>query len=208
MSPQQVWIKLIQESAEQAPYKVKPILRKIIDMGDNCPRKEKQFRNFVSNSMSLRNKEDVITEVWDYLQKCRTNEQRQLKNMDSVQTNEGNVTTITLLSINVKEQPIVEEDQLNSIEQTEENTRKGIDATKQDHEIIDSSKAIKAIKKVLKKSPGQRMKLKELRKQVKIQLALEKYSKDQLKALIDKHLKAKTLRRVKIEGKTVLLLSK
>jgi cell growth-regulating nucleolar protein len=202
LSPQQSWIQLVQKSADTAPYKVQHILKKIIDLGDNCPRKEKQFRNFVANSLSLRNGEDVITELWTYLQKCRTQEPG-LKNGDKGEVEEDTKATYNPDS-NVQVQP--KGNQKNS----EGKILEGMEATTLalNGKEMEPAKVIKAMKKVLKKSPGQKMKLKELRKQIKIQLELEKHSKQQLKDLIERQLAANSISRVRLEGKTVLLLSK
>jgi cell growth-regulating nucleolar protein len=202
LSPQQSWIQLVQKSAETAPNKVQHILRKILDLGDNCPRKEKQFRNFVSNSLSLRNGEDVITEVWNYLQKCRTQEPG-MKNTVSGEIEEDEKgADVDVVQPKGNERSIEDKKQ--------GKIQEGVDATPgplHDKEI-EPSKVIKAMKKALKKSPGQKMKLKELRKQIKNQLEFDKHTKGQLKKLIESQLTANNISRVRLEGKIVLLLSK
>jgi cell growth-regulating nucleolar protein len=202
LSPQQSWIQLVQKSAETAPYKVQNILKKILDLGDNCPRKEKQFRNFVSNSLSLRNGEDVITEVWDYLQKCRTQEPG-VNDRVSEEIEEDEKDTDVQVVQPKGDQRSIEEKKQGKIQD-------GVDATPgpSHDKDIEPSKVIKAMKKALKKSPGQKMKLKELRKQIKNQLELEKHTKGQLKRLIERQLAANNTSRVRLEGKTVFLLSK
>lgn len=202
LSPQQSWIQLVQKSADTAPYKVQHILKKIIDLGDNCPRKEKQFHNFVANSLSLRNGEDLITEVWNYLQKCRAKELG-LKNGDYGEVKED-AKSADNPDCNAQVQPKGNQQNI------QEKILEGIGATPLTlhGKEIEPAKVIKAMKKALKKSPGQKMKLKELRKQIKIQLELEKHSKRQLKQLIERQLAANNISRVRLEGKTVLLLSK
>jgi len=59
---------------------------------------------------------------------------------------------------------------------------------------------------MLRKSPGQKMKLKALRKEVQTTLALEKNIKGHLKALMQKHLATNAID-LKLDGKTVFLLS-
>ena len=182
-----------------------------MELGDNCPRKEKQFRNFVSNSLSLRNnKEDalLITELWAFLQKCRVDEQQieQAKETSAVETKttaaSQEQSSKLLLSNEVVERSIAE----TTIEANSE-TNQMFEAHQDDgnHKLVEY-KVIKAMKKVLKKSPGQKMKLKELRKQVKVKLALEKQLKGQLKIFMNEQLKANIIDKVKLDGKTVLLI--
>lgn len=211
MTPQQLWIQLIAKSVEKAQPRLKHLLNKIVELGDNCPRKEKQFRNFVSNSLSLRNnKEDalLITDLWTFLQKCRADEQQieQAKETNAMETKSTASLQVQSNKVLVFNK-VVESSIAETTIEADSETHQMFETHQDDgnHKLVES-KVIKAMKKVLKKSPGQKMKLKELRKQVKIKLALEKQLKGQLKMFMNEQLKANIIDKVKLDGKTVLLL--
>ena len=55
-SPQEAWMALIQRASQSASPDLKHYMNQI-SMLDNVPRKEKQFRNFTSNSLNLRGRQ-------------------------------------------------------------------------------------------------------------------------------------------------------
>jgi len=65
---QEAWMELIKISLPAAPDLLKPFLHKLMNY-DNVPRKEKEFVNFVRNSLKIRNSnpDTVIESLWNYL---------------------------------------------------------------------------------------------------------------------------------------------
>jgi LYAR-type C2HC zinc finger len=90
LTPQQAWMDLIQSSIDSAPQQLKSYLETITTL-DNVPRKEKQFRNFASNSLQLANRRGgqqsseqiIVTEIWKHLNTFR--EQRKEKQQSEQQ---------------------------------------------------------------------------------------------------------------------------
>jgi hypothetical protein len=73
VTPQQAWMDLITSSVESAPPNLRDFMQALTHL-DNVPRKEKQFRNFASNSLNLRgnkNGDSIVGEIWGLLKRLR-----------------------------------------------------------------------------------------------------------------------------------------
>ena len=73
LNPQEIWNNLIMEASERksdAPSSIHCHLDTLTSCS-NVPRKEKQFRNFASNSLRLRSNDVSVGLVWDFLSKLR-----------------------------------------------------------------------------------------------------------------------------------------
>lgn len=131
---------------------------------ENVPRKEKPFRNFLTNSLKLKGKsgEKAKAGMWALLVKIR-NEERKKREGDSA-------TAKTK-----QEGPKQEEnkDETNNAEEISrsEPARKLDEA--ESSEMPSEKKLAKAMKKALKAAPNRELKFKSLRKQVQTSLALK-----------------------------------
>jgi hypothetical protein len=73
VTPQQAWMDLITSSVDSAPPNLRDFMQALTHL-DNVPRKEKQFRNFASNSLNLRgnkNGDSIVGEIWGLLKRLR-----------------------------------------------------------------------------------------------------------------------------------------
>jgi len=177
------WTNLIVEASKTAPISLRVVLEKI-SLVDNVPRKEKQFRNFLSNSFRFKNTL-IVTKIWEHLM-ALSKSKRTTKSVEiDVKTKSVEIDVKTKCDeIDVKEKC--------ETKQTQYNTNK-----------VKSKHVAKAMRKVLKKEPKKKLKLKELRKRVKTKL-LFKGKKDELKALIMNQLKIGKI--ATIENKKIVKL--
>jgi len=134
---------------------------------ENVPRKEKQFRNFLTNSLKLKGKSGEKTKdgMWALLVKVR-NEQRE-KREDSAAAKTAK-----------PEEPKQEEnkDETNNAQEIprSEPSKKLDEAESSEMSELPSEKKLtKAMKKALKAAPNRQLKFKSLRKQVQTSLALK-----------------------------------
>mmetsp|Transcript_31688 Transcript_31688/g.75630 ORF Transcript_31688/g.75630 Transcript_31688/m.75630 type:complete len:291 (-) Transcript_31688:71-943(-) len=163
LTPQEAWQNTIQSAVEQAPEGLRTYMTQLADL-ENVPRKEKPFRNFLTNSLKLKGKsgEKAKAGMWALLVKIR-NEERKKREGDSA-------TAKTK-----QEGPKQEEnkDETNNAEEISrsEPARKLDEA--ESSEMPSEKKLAKAMKKALKAAPNRELKFKSLRKQVQTSLALK-----------------------------------
>jgi hypothetical protein len=78
LSPQEAWMELLHSSIPTAPPSIKSYLQTMVQL-DNVPRKEKQFRNFATNSLNFRgnNAKKELDSIWNFLKKQKEKQQKQ-----------------------------------------------------------------------------------------------------------------------------------
>ena len=139
---------------------------------ENVPRKEKPFRNFLTNSLKLKGASGEKTKagMWALLVKVR-DEQRKKRDEDSAAAKTAN-------QANQKEpkQEENKEDNKDEANNAKEISRseppKKLDEA-ESSEMPSEKKLTKAMKKALKAAPNRQLKFKTLRKQVQTSLALK-----------------------------------
>ena len=205
-SPQEHWMELINDSIQDAPSDLKPWLEKISSLGDNVPRKEKQFGNLVANSLKLHNK-CVIDKIWQYLQS-----RREMKLKSDAQDNSKDSAT---KHSHAKFQEKVEQQMsscpsittVHDSQMNKESPARCVVPEEEDDKIFPSDEQVaKAIKKILKKAPGNRINFKTLKKEVENRLLLKKQQSRILKGLLRQKIESGKIDKVKLDGKEVALL--
>eukprot|EP00339_Tiarina_fusa_P025023 CAMPEP_0117041984 /NCGR_PEP_ID=MMETSP0472-20121206/29271_1 /TAXON_ID=693140 ORGANISM="Tiarina fusus, Strain LIS" /NCGR_SAMPLE_ID=MMETSP0472 /ASSEMBLY_ACC=CAM_ASM_000603 /LENGTH=165 /DNA_ID=CAMNT_0004753113 /DNA_START=237 /DNA_END=731 /DNA_ORIENTATION=+ len=161
---------------------------------DNIPRKEKQFRNFTSNSLGLRGaNEKVVGEIWNVLkaerEKRQAVKQEQMEKEKKKQQQEE--------SQKVKEKKVASDDD-ESEDEVESKTKEPKTKNSDD---IDPKRIKKVVKKALRKAPNRSMKIKELRKLLGDKLGVPKSEKKRLKDLIAKAPSIFKKDQIKVDGK-------
>ena len=88
-TPQEEWMDVIQTCIENgetssSSNSLTTYLKQMSNL-ENIPRKEKQFRNFTSNSLNLKGKHgtQIVTDLWNVLSKERTNRIEQRKKQEA-----------------------------------------------------------------------------------------------------------------------------
>lgn len=194
---------LIVAASLTAPASIRQYMEMLASL-DNVPRKPKQFRNFTANSLNLRGKHAtrIVDSLWNHLSELRAKEQ------DAKVKEEG------------KPKHKMEEDEhKNRNEQEEKDTSDVNEPAKEltascasenmetegtrKRNDISPKKVKKAMKKVLKKAPGQKMKVKALRRAVRNYLECDKSCKPKVKAIIAEQLVGSDL--IRVDGKLVIL---
>jgi cell growth-regulating nucleolar protein len=209
LTPQELWISILTESLDNnCPPDLTSYIQQIISY-ENVPRKEKAFRNFASNSLKLygRQGDTIIASLWKHF--CATRQKR---------TEEKEAKEKAAAKAKSAEEEKKKES--SSAEKTDsesENETKNVDKSSSRSTSISEptpSKAhkkivSKAIKKALKKAPKHELKLKELRKMIKGEVALKKSikGKDEWKKIIKESI-LKSKKSMKLEGKKVILIDK
>lgn len=164
-NPAEEWKMIILEAGEKAPSKsLQSVFTKLSEY-DNVPRKEKQFLNFVSNSLRIHD----ASVIWEYINNLR-------KNKEQIEPE--------------KTQKLIKEnEQMESHIIDKKNTKEVIEAKKTSNEKkeITGKQVSKAVKKVLKKEPNHKLKMKELRRKVKLKLSLQ-VKKHELKKILKKEI--------------------
>mmetsp|Transcript_38355 Transcript_38355/g.43792 ORF Transcript_38355/g.43792 Transcript_38355/m.43792 type:complete len:258 (-) Transcript_38355:76-849(-) len=175
-NPQEVWMNLLQQCTEtaDAPQSIRCSLQRLADMG-NVPRKEKQFRNFVANSLNLRGgrqqQSNHVNDLWNLLSERRNKE------------------------ILMEKKKREEEEKI--LKHKEEEQKLSVEKTS-----LSSKQVRKTARKILKKSSSSSMKMKHLRNKVLETLGLEKSQQKKLKKILQNELGTK---KFKIDGKMVKL---
>lgn len=190
-NPSEQWMDLISEAVESGPAHLRGTFQ-TLSTYDNIPRKEKQFLNFVSNSLS-RNQD--YSKVWEHLNSLRQNKIQEQK-IKEAESNDDNET------VNKKhdhEQTAPSTTEVINNESSALNSSSSTSITQ-----IKGKDVAKVIKKVLKREPNRQMKMKELRRKVKLSLMFEG-KKEELKKLIQDQLDNDT-KKIVIEKKVVRLL--
>uniref|UniRef100_A0A7S2A780 Zinc finger C2H2 LYAR-type domain-containing protein n=1 Tax=Trieres chinensis TaxID=1514140 RepID=A0A7S2A780_TRICV len=200
LTPQEAWMQIISIAAESAPSSIRQNMIQLAAL-DNVPRKEKQFRNFTTNSLRLRHREAgaIVDAMWKHLSKVREDEKKKKEGQQSGEATESNTTPNNPVEKQKSEEKIMAETPDHSGRLT--NKPKNCDALS--GEKASSKLVKKAMKKALKKAPKRKMKLKELRKEVQVHLVWKGDKKD-LENIIMKQITAN--KKIKKEGKTIMFV--
>eukprot|EP00977_Amphora_coffeiformis_P004045 scaffold804_cov165-Amphora_coffeaeformis.AAC.24 len=175
--PQEDWMELLAEAVPQAPVHLRPHLSEI-STRDNVPRKEKQFRNFVANSMKISN--SVVQQIWIFLKELK--DKKQAAKDAQKKTNENQAKKNEPAKVEKAE----EKDTAKSPSQNNDKTKIEASTT-----LPSADEVKKAMKKILKKESNKQMPLKKLRKAVCARYGIEKKGKDHMKKVVEKHLSGK-----------------
>ena len=181
---------LIQESVDEVPGHLKHHLQVMAGL-DNVPRKEKQFRNFTTNSLNLkgqRNADSIVTEIWDFLKDLKA---KQLAARAEEET---------------KAKEAAEEAKK---EKETENTKESVETDPKvlKGKSVDAKSVKKAMKKVLKKSKDKSLSLKHLRKAVQQHLGAPDSTSSEIKDLVKMNVKSTKKQTFVLDGKVVSLKS-
>mmetsp|Transcript_1646 Transcript_1646/g.2363 ORF Transcript_1646/g.2363 Transcript_1646/m.2363 type:complete len:281 (-) Transcript_1646:100-942(-) len=207
LSPQEIWMEIVQLSIESAPGHLKHHLQVIADL-DNVPRKPKQFKNFAANSLNFRGNsgEAAVSEMWEYL-KSKQDERRQadIKAEEKRKESEEKIKEAVKTDADSDSQ---ESSQSSSSQETnpppkDRKTEKSIE--QKDANITPSAdpKAVKkAMKTVLKKATDNSLSMKKLKKAVLEHMGLPRSNKKELKRLLKHNISGE---KFIIDGKTVTL---
>jgi len=175
---------MVRSCVTTAPPGLRQYLESMSNM-DNIPRKEKQFRNWASNSLSLRgtNASEIVGGVWKVLQTERERRQKIRETEQQAETKRK------------------EEDAAAQKAQKEKATKK--DPLKTNGKL-DAKRVKKATKKALRKAPNKSMKIKDLRKLLAQELELDKSARKELK---DMMIRKPVTKITQIDGKWISLIS-
>lgn len=209
LSPQEVWMEVVQSSVESAPAHLRQHLQVIADL-DNVPRKPKQFQNFAANSLNLRGNKSggsIVTEIWEILKEKQgerkaTEAKEENKDKPKEIIKEGSDCIPCTDNNSSEEQSPSGEDGSSRSDKKSSNINQS--TTPSCDEPSSELKAVKkAMKSVLKNTKGNSLTMKKLKKAVKDQLQLSKIEKKKLKRLLKKN--AKEGERFIIDGKSITL---
>lgn len=203
LTPQEIWISIINESLHSCPPNLTRHIETIVSY-ENVPRKEKAFRNFASNSLKLygHGGDATIASLWNHF-----NAIRQKRAEEKEASSKGNKDS----------DKCTEKDEAKDSEQQtsdEKINSKSQDEAEQGDTVCPSlplpeKKAVsKLMRKALKKSPKHQLKLKELHKMIKGDTIFKdsiRGGKEWEKIIKDSVLSNKNL---KLEGKRVTLIIK
>ena len=224
-SPQEAWMELLHASVETAPSTIKQHLQQMVTL-DNIPRKEKQFRNFASNSLHLRHGPEgkkTLDAIWGYLNEQRetlkkqraeterkAKEQKELqkqkqqeKQKQSAKDEEDNDASDSDSGeeTSTPAAPPAVATTINTASISDSSDVENKIAKKSDDETIYKS-VKKATKKMLKKAPGHSMKFKSLQKALREKVGVDKRK---LQEVMDQVV-AKESKKFMVEGKQIRLV--
>lgn len=171
---------------------------------DNVPRKEKQFRNFVANSMRLSHQ--TVDQIWNFLKQLREKQQQQPTQaaQDSPKNNSSSSNTPD----ETKDHPaanVTDAEAVATVTQLE-NTKATQTCDNKDTTHLPSSNDVKkTMKKLLKKEKDKAMSMKHLRKAVCAKYKLLPQGRKQIKRMVQQH--CTSGKKFAVEGTTVRLLS-
>jgi cell growth-regulating nucleolar protein len=192
-NPQQEWTDLVEACVDTAPGHLKSYMRTMAGL-DNIPRKEKQFRNFTANSLSLRgSNESIVGEIWNVLKTEREKRQKEREKQQKEQKE--------------RDEKAKEVREIDTAKKLEEKSSAGEPSAQSGEVNLDPKTVHKAMKKALKKAPNKSMKLKELRKLLGEKLGLPRSANKRLKKLLQTEpgLSSKTSK-IKVDGKIIMLV--
>jgi len=200
-NPQEEWMDIVTVCVSTAPDSLKSYLRTMSSL-DNIPRKEKQFRNFTSNSLNLRGRnEAIVGQIWSLLKSERERRQAAKEGMQQEQKQKKEEE---------EKKKQMQEDESKKIKSltNSDDEKVEISPKKETNQknAIDPKKLKKAMKKALKKAPNRSMKIKELRKVLGDQLGLPKSARKKLKALLLEAPKTSKKNNIKVDGKIITLV--
>lgn len=182
---------LLADSVAEAPTHLRQHLSEI-STRDNVPRKEKQFRNFVANSMRI--SKSTVDQIWNLLNELKDKQQaakeEQKKLAEESQKKEESPKPEKAETVSSKSSPA--SDTTKSDEKESSTTEK----------LPSSEELKKAMKKILKKEKDKTMPIKTLRKAVCAKYGLEKKGKKHMRKLLKEHLAGK---KFVVDGKVVRL---
>lgn len=214
MSPQEAWNCLIAEAVETAPPSIRSNMERLA-MLDNVPRKQKQFRNFTANSLKLSGRDaDAVDAMWTHLSKLKEEEVAKKKTAQEAKDATATKTEKKDASDNDGEGDKETRDVAS--EHTERKKEASRTATSNDLSVkgdqaeleprtIEAKKLNKTMKRVFKKVPRNKMKMKELRRKVMAKMKLKQNAEKELRKAIAGQIGANP-KKFKLEGKFVLML--
>ena len=182
-------MELIRDSIASAPGPLKHYLETMAGL-DNVPRKEKQFRNFTTNSLNLSNNkggENIVSGIWNHLKGLR---EKQLAERAQAQAQ-------------VKKEAEISEPKSEDDESVQKKVEDNGGASAKGK--LDGKTVKKAMKKVLKKAKDKSMTEKILRKAVQEHLGLSKESKSDVKALVKTNVVSSKDAIFEVNGKIISL---
>jgi hypothetical protein len=207
-TPQQAWMDLISSSVDSAPPNLRDFMHALTHL-DNVPRKEKQFRNFASNSLNLRgnkNGDSIVGEIWGLLKRLRDEQVKAKAELAAKQLAKKNIAKAKAAE-NRDPSESDSDDSSNDGDKQEEATdtkTKGPVSVSESSETTTDVKSVKkAMKRVLKKSKDHSLTLKHLRKAVGLRLGVSE--KDTLKKFVTQNLESSSKQKFVLKGKTVTL---
>lgn len=190
-NPQEEWMDILDSSIEKAPLYLKSYMQTMSGL-DNIPRKEKQFRNFTSNSLNLRGaKESIVGEIWVLLKTER--EKRQAEREEQQRKEKESKE---------KEKAPTPAPEKVATPSEESESKSGKESE------IDVKTVHKAMRKALKKAPNKSMKLKDLRKIIEKKLGLPSSANKRLKKMLQAAPESSKKSKVKVDGKVIMLISR
>ena len=198
VSPQQQWMDLLSSSLDSCPAHLKPHLQIMASL-DNVPRKEKQFRNFASNSLHLhaRESERLLSEIWKFLMDLK---EQQRSNQQATQAKDPSTARDAADTSNVPETPL--NDQTQGLADGVATEVPSVGVTGVDGpDSLTTAVVKKAMKRVLKDSKDNSLPLKKLRRTLRQQLGVSSDGKSKLKRLIKANLSKKYV----LDGKVIRL---
>jgi hypothetical protein len=190
-NPQDQWMELIRDSIATAPGHLKQYLETMAGL-DNVPRKEKQFRNFTTNSLNLsKNKgaENIVSGIWSHLKGLREKQLAERAEAQAKVKKDDDLVVTKRVEDDSTEKKVASDD--NDVQSSEGK--------------LDAKTVKKAMKKVLKKSKDRSMTEKFLRKAVQEHLGLSKDSKSDIKALVKTNVASSKDAVFEVKGKTISL---
>jgi len=199
VTPQQLWVEVVNNAVDDAPADIRGELEALTELSvDNVPRKEKQFRNFVANSLKLRDATRV-GRIWQHLMSK--------KEQQATDRNKANANDKSKFNDKSKTPVEREKDELIHTQSSEQDKAK--QKINDENCITDVEKHVsscpsdkdvgKVVRKILKAAPSRSMKMKELRSRV--QIKFPSFHKKSLKRAIEQIFEADTSKKIKLDGK-------
>jgi hypothetical protein len=200
-TPQEAWMDLLQSSVDTAPSGIKSYLQQMVQL-DNIPRKEKQFRNFATNSLNLRGGQakNILDSIWNHLNDQREKMKKAKAEADQMKQQkkeEKQQSTTKDESNPTKDEDSKKEDDVSHKEVSDEDKK---DKANLDKALYKDVK--KATKKLLKKAEGRSMKYKSLQKALREKMGVPK---DKLKEAMEQVI-AHEAKKFQMEGKNIKLV--
>lgn len=187
-------MELLADSVSQAPTPLRHYLTEI-SARDNVPRKEKQFRNFVANSMKI--PKSTVEQIWNFLKELKDRQQKEAAALKEAETKKADENASKRKAENT---PKADEKMAGTSHKPSSQSTSVVENSNSKLPSADQVK--KAMKKILKKEEGKAMPVKHLRKAVCAMYGVEKNGKKRMKNLLKEHLSGK---KFVVDGKIVRL---
>ena len=188
-TPQEAWMDLLANSVAEAPTHLRQHLSDI-SARDNVPRKEKQFRNFVSNSMRI--SKSTMDQIWNHLKDLK-DKQQAAKEAQKAADEDKKASEALAQKDEETEQSTPPAKPTKAVSSEKDTSSSNLPSTEE---------VKKAMQKILKEQKDKAMPIKRLRKAVCAKYGLEKKGKKQMKKLLKEHLSGK---KFVVDGKLVKL---